>query len=150
VSDDPTEPLNKEEIKNSEVLSEREKLRGLEEAIKADEKAELGEYSNEEEIPTAAETWFDTEEKAYKPIGTSKVELKSGDELVRRQDHEQALVKAGQVSEKKGRQAERERIINLIEEMKQEVKGTRLYSADVIEAFSQLKSRIDEVEQADG
>jgi len=62
------------------------------------------------DLPVAAETWFDPEEKAYKPIGNSQVELRSGDKLVIKSVAEEAI--------KEARQQERQKILNRIEEMK--------------------------------
>lgn len=44
---------------------------------------------------------------------------------------------------KQGIEEERRRVLNLIEEMKQEVKDTRLHSADVIEAFNELRKEVE-------
>lgn len=96
-----------------------------------------------EEIPTAAIVSFAGEEThEFEAYGSDETDLtyrdnvEKGDELVRRSDHEQDKQEAVE--------RERQRIQNLIEKMKQEVKGTRLHSADVIEAFNEL---LDEVEQ---
>jgi len=96
----------------------------------------------DKDLPTAAyEVWCmeDGEEK-MELMRNLPEKATVNNEIVRRSDAEYY---AG-IQFVRGEERERQRITELIEEMKQEVKGTRLHSADIIEAFNEL---LDEVEQ---
>jgi len=75
-------------------------------------------------------------------------EIGDGTELVRKSDAEEAIAKERSRSYDEGffegRQSREEEIVNKIEGMNQDVSGTRLHSADVKEALTNLQDELEE------